>query len=137
MVVHAPVVGMVLDVVMHAHAPAAMAADEQAGQQRAALPRWTRCVWTRLILLQPFLILEVLLPRDVRWQVISNQHLPLFGRNPFAFWLLAASMAVFAFLWLTPVRIGAGIDRMMQRLGKRCQRRTMPFQLSSTRSIAW
>ena len=65
-------------------ATAAVAADDEAGEQRGAVARAPLGAGTGAMLAQALLICQIALPGDVGRQTIALQDLPLLHRDPVA-----------------------------------------------------
>lgn len=98
------------------HASAAGAAGHQSREQRQSIARSPQRLRAGLILLEPFEILEILIPGNVSRQPIPNQHLPLIDRPPTLGPPAAGTIGVLGVGQPPPIGVGPGVDRMVEHL---------------------
>ena len=127
----ATVIGPVTRPIGRLEATAAVAADDQAGEQRGAVAGAPLGARTRSVLMQGFLIRQVAIPGDVGRQAIVLQDLPLFHRDPVAGDGAFPGRRPDALVRPAAIGVGPGIDRMSQDLEDGQQDRSSPLQVAA------
>src|SRR5262249_32330804 len=105
------VIGIALGPIRRLEGPAAVAADDDAGQERGAVPRAPRRAPPGAVPLQALLIGQIPLPGDVGRQAIALQDLPLLHRHPVAHGGGLAGGRPDPLPGPAPIGIGPGVDR--------------------------
>ena len=125
----ATVIGPVLGPVGRLEATAAVAADDEAGEQRGAVAGAPLGAGTGAMLTQAFLIRQVALPGDVGRQAVALQDLPLLHRDPVAGAGAFPGGRPDALVRPAAIGVGPRVDRVPQDLEDGQQDRAPPLQV--------
>ncbi len=119
-------------VVRGRHAQAAPAAHDQPGEQRGAGANGT--AFARPIGADLLLIALELLPGDVGWQAIGQEHLGILRARRSSPAARVAGLMTAPVDRPDPIDVDAGVDRIAEQIPKRESARSAPFQLALAQS---